>query len=178
MNEDVIDHMMIFLKNYLILNKYKTLHVTWFDGEPLLRPNHVAKIYDLILNLVQELHIEFYNSITNGTLLNNQNINFIKKMNNLVSIKITLDGCKEVHDARKPLLGSSSYELAIKNLMLSVRQDLPIKVRINVDKENINHIEDLIKELSQNNEIKEGISIYFEKVVGSSAAILVENLHI
>lgn len=167
MNDDVIEHMIVYLRKTLIKNNYKKLHVTWFGGEPLLYPDLVKKIYNLIEKLTEELNIFLSNSIiTNGTFLNKDNVNLLKKIKNLKSVQVTVDGCRKIHDIRKPLVGSSSYEKIMNNLDQCV-YELPINLRINVDKDNFKYIENFIKELSHHDGFKEKVKVYFGRVIGS-----------
>lgn len=167
MTDDIILSMINFIKERLISKKYTNLAVAWFGGEPLFYPKLVEKIYDLIFSLTTELNIELSNSIiTNGTFLNADNVNLLKKMKNLNLVQVTIDGCKKVHDIRRPLLNGSSYDLIINNLEQCVN-DLPISIRINVDKENVMDVEDLIKELASHQGFKENLNINYGMVVGS-----------
>jgi len=168
MTDDIILSMIAFIKQRLVSKKYKKLTVVWFGGEPLFYPKLVKKIYGLILNLIKELDIKLSNSIiTNGTFLTSDNIELLKNMENLTKVQITIDGCKGVHDIRRPLLNGSSYDIIIRNLEQCVCE-LPISVRVNVDKENVAEVENLIEELSTYNYFRECLSIYFGMVVGSS----------
>ena len=171
MTEDVVCDMIDFIKRTLIENNYKELNVNWFGGEPLLYPQLLKKVYNRIHDLTMEMGIHLSNSIiTNGTFLSSDNIKFLKEMENLTYIQITLDGCKEVHDKRRPLIGSSSYTMIMENLDLCVKEELPISIRINVDKDNVEHIAQLINELGNHKDFKEKLNVYFGRVVGSQAS--------
>ena len=168
MNDTVIEHMIPFIKDTLLNKKYKHLHVSWFGGEPLYYPNLVKKIYKQVLEVVEDLGINFSNSIvTNGTFLDEENIKMLSTMKNITSVQVTVDGCKKVHDLRKPMIKSGSYDKIIENLKKCVGQ-LPISLRINVDKTNYGEIESLIKELSLYKGFKEHFKVYFARVIGSS----------
>ena len=51
-------------------------------------------------------------------------------MKNITSVQVTVDGCKKVHDLRKPMIKSRSYDKIIENLKKCVGQ-LPISLGIN-----------------------------------------------
>ena len=78
------------LKKYLTIlaNNYEYVNVVWHGGEPLMAP---MDYYEEIYDYCRKLDANFMYSIqTNGTLLNNNNINFFKK--NMTSIGLSFDG--------------------------------------------------------------------------------------
>lgn len=78
------------LKRYLELltKKYKYINLVWHGGEPLTVP---LDYYQEIYAYCKKLDSEFLYSLqTNGTLLNNDNIDFFKKNN--TSIGLSFDG--------------------------------------------------------------------------------------
>ncbi len=78
------------LKKYLKLlsEKYDYINLVWHGGEPLMVP---LSYYDEAYNYCQKLDSKFIYSIqTNGTLLNNENVNFFKEHN--TSIGLSFDG--------------------------------------------------------------------------------------
>ena len=139
----------------LIKRKIKTINklfITWYGGEPLLCFDIIRSLSKRIIDICEENNVSFGAGIvTNGYLLN-QNIckEFIELKIN--SIQITLDGNKEQHDIRRPLKnGEGSFDKIIHNLK-SVRNVLPYKIniRVNVDKSNINQVEEIQKILQDN----------------------------
>lgn len=69
------------------------------------------------------------------------------------SIQVTLDGTKEQHDQRRPLVnGESTYDTIISNIEKS-KDNLPciISLRINIDKENADKVDSIINILRKNN---------------------------
>lgn len=78
------------LKKYfaLLSKKYSYINVIWHGGEPLLVP---LDFYSEIYNFCKTLNSKFIYSLqTNGTLLNDENINFFK--NNNTNIGLSFDG--------------------------------------------------------------------------------------
>ena len=78
------------LKKYieLLSKKYKYINLVWHGGEPLLAP---LSYYDEIYRFCDSLNVNFIYSLqTNGTLLNQKNIEFFKKHN--TSIGLSFDG--------------------------------------------------------------------------------------
>ena len=72
----------------------KTLHITWFGGEPLLAYNRIVEISEWAIDLCNSLDKEYYASITtNGTLLNKDRIAKLRELK-VIQYQITIDGDK------------------------------------------------------------------------------------
>lgn len=140
MDEKVIQQTIKFLREYLVSNNYRGLSITWFGGEPLFYKNIIKEVYTKIVDLVDSLDIELFNGIiTNGTLLDEDTFSIIKNMRNLNFVQVTIDGCKETHDARRPLIGQSSFDLIINNVSRYI-DCLPFQLRVNIDQTNLSDI--------------------------------------
>jgi len=75
--------------------KSKSLHITWFGGEPLLALNEMQEIYFQIDR--ESLRSYSSNIITNGFLLDKDAVRVLEKIA-VGRIQITLDGTKEYHN--------------------------------------------------------------------------------
>lgn len=91
----------------------------FIGGEPLLEIDLIDQIVDYFLEKAISLNHRWANLFTisistNGTLYNEKRVqNFLMKYRGRVSIGITIDGNKELHDkCRKFPDGSGSYDLA------------------------------------------------------------------
>lgn len=107
------------VKNYLTLKtEYpyiprEEITINFFGGEPLICWDNIIK------PLVQYTNITYPNMIhfmltTNGTLLNDEKIKFIKENN--IKFILSMDGIKEAQALRKFHDGSSSFDILDKNL--------------------------------------------------------------
>lgn len=115
------------------------LHINWYGGEPLLALDIIDKMSKQILQICDKKKIK-YNAeiITNGYLLTEDVVENLLK-NEIHKIQITLDGNKETHDQRRPLLnGKGTYDVIWENLsrLKKYRDKLWIALRVNVDKNN------------------------------------------
>lgn len=127
----------------------REIDVTWFGGEPLLRP-------DIITSLTRKLRSECSNRnvgyksaiITNGYYLTPDIVSALREADpSGWSIQITLDGDKPTHDSRRKLVsGGGTYDEIVSNISLAQYDDIDIAVRVNVDRENI-HSYHHVKEL-------------------------------
>lgn len=160
MSEQVQDKIIEMLDKSLDNNG--KLELTWFGGEPLLGINVIKNFYKKINELVRQKNLQIFSSlITNGTLLTKSvSIELIHL--GIEKIQVTLDGPKSLHDKKRKLIsGEGTFDSIINNI-LNADPRLHIMLRININKENINHIEELLDELNEfllNK--RDNVSIYF-----------------
>lgn len=103
------------LKKYITLlaKKYKYINLVWHGGEPLLVP---LEYYEEIYEFCSKINSTFMYSLqTNGTLLNEENINFFKKHN--TSIGLSFDGINNEFTRGNTKKILSNIELLKKNNM-------------------------------------------------------------
>lgn len=132
----------------------KHIRVLFYGGEPLLYFNKMKYIMDKIkkYNLRRKKQITFnYKVVTNGTLLNEDIINFSKE--NLVGYSVSLDGIGRIHDlTRRFKNGKPSFETVKRNLFIMKRHKLLTGIITTISKYNMNHLKELL-EFSKINEI-------------------------
>lgn len=137
MSEDTQKAIIEYIENNAFAEE--NLHINWYGGEPLLALNIIDKMSKQIMKICDEKRIEYSAEIiTNGYLLTEDAAEVLIE-NKINKIQITLDGNKETHDQRRPLLnGKGTYEVIWENLKrLKKYQDkLWIALRVNVDKNN------------------------------------------
>lgn len=139
----------------LIEDKIKnitTLLVMWYGGESLLALNVIENLSEKMITLCNDNNVSYSAAIiTNGYLLNQKNVKRLKALN-IKQIQITLDGPPDIHDSRRPLKGGQgTFFTIIENLALCAEHFDSIAVRINVDKENISRIKEVLKIFEQYN---------------------------
>ena len=95
--------------------------IEFIGGEPLLEAHLMEQICDYFESKLAEVPespwnlFHIYSISSNGTLYNTKACqHFLKKYDGLISLGITVDGCKELHDkCRLFANGSGSYDLAV-----------------------------------------------------------------
>jgi len=103
--------------------KIKKLHIGFFGGEPFLNFPLMKAVVAYAQARVQEIgkQVDFHTT-TNATLLDDEQIAFIKEQR--LSVLISLDGPKKIQDAQRPYAnGSGSYDSIvpkIKTLLAAV----------------------------------------------------------
>ncbi len=100
--------------------KAKKVHMGFFGGEPFLNFPLMQKIVDYARNRTHEVHkkVDFH-ATTNGTLLDEKQINFIQDED--IEVMISFDGPREIQDIQRPFIGGkgsyNSIVPKIKNLL-------------------------------------------------------------
>lgn len=156
--KNVKKHISIAMEN----PELKTLHLSWFGGEPLMA-------YDKIIEITAYAQKEALSKgkifncqiTTNATLLNEERIEELHR-NGVNGYQITIDGRKELHDKVKHLPNESSYDKILRNINLITRHT-GCCVRFNYTKDNLepeNLINDLCKRLPEENRGKIRFLIY------------------
>lgn len=141
MNKETADKLIEFVSDQ---KQLKDLNVMWYGGEPLLNFKMIKeltqKFKDMDLNYSAGM-------ITNGYLLN-QNVADKLDGLNIRFVQITLDGLREVHDARRfNVRTNNSFDKIISNIdyLLSVNTNLYVSIRVNIDKTNEGSFPDLVR---------------------------------
>ena len=129
------------------LHENSSLNVTWFGGEPLLQYDIIKELSSSFLEICSKKTSKYQSSIvTNGYLLNRRMAKELSKLN-IRSAQVTIDGPAPVHNKRRPLRGGGrTFDRLINNID-ETADLINIDIRMNVDKENENKIEELLNEL-------------------------------
>lgn len=129
-----------------IKKKYQNVNVILYGGEPLLQEN-----YECIESLLDFIEKEQMSAriITNGLELRNYMNLFDKYADVIKNVTITIDGSKTIHDLRRTKKdGAGSYSQILDNVkLMCAKSKISLRIRINLDKDNRNCQDELIKEL-------------------------------
>jgi len=129
---------------------YEKVEIVLFGGEPLLYNSAQQKCIEYILNYSNNESWEV-DIVTNGVDLKKY-VPLLKRYENISQIQVTIDGPKELHDLRRPKEdGTGSFEDIEKSIDMALANNLKIACRINVDKENVNSLPDIIQFFEQKN---------------------------
>lgn len=132
------------------------LNVMWFGGEPLMAVEQIKYLSKAFLEITKDKNITYYsNIITNGYFLNEKNVDMLLE-NQVKSCMVTIDGPEDVHDRRRKLKnGGKTWRIIIDNLKSAVDKGMSVTIRINVDKSNIDSIDNLLVDLEEQNILNE-----------------------
>ena len=120
MTKEVAEQGLQYLSNNAIENRFDEFSVMLFGGEPLLNVDVLEYIFKRGLEIAKEKNIRFVaNMVTNATIFNKRIENIFKKYGSAVelSIQLSVDGVKEVHDKyRITKGGKGSFDIIEKNV--------------------------------------------------------------
>ena len=139
--------------------------VTWYGGEPLLARDIIFSLSEKFQELCKINNVN-YNAfiITNGSLIEDRDLELFKKYN-IRGAQVTIDGPKEIHDKRRiNIKKESTYETIIENINKLLNNEYDVIARVNIDKDNIEYIDDLLTNLKERIDKYSELKIDFGKV--------------
>lgn len=151
MGAEVMNNILSYLNKNI--RYYETFSISWFGGEPLLSKKMICEMMKEIKTICRESKTPYVGSITtNGYELDIETFKCFVK-NGLRYFQITIDGPEEVHNLQRPhKKGFNTYKRIVSNLktikMLPKNFRFEIGIRINVSKQNLNYMDELIEILS------------------------------
>lgn len=97
-------------------SRFKSVHISWFGGEPILCKDTVIEISTLVQTLQTQFHFQYRSSMTtNGYLLDADCFQKLYAAG-ITSYQITLDGW--IHDQTRPhVLGTGTLQTILDNLI-------------------------------------------------------------
>ena len=146
------------------LGKVVRLRTCWFGGEPTLRMPTIIRLQTALREKAREYNVECPPAliITNGYLLTGETAQKLKDLD-IANAQVTIDGPEEVHDQRRKLhSGKGTFRRIVDNLA-EAAHILNIRVRVNVDKANVESAYEVIEALDHRG-ILPLIHLYFAQV--------------
>lgn len=162
---------------YINVDNTRGLVIDFIGGEPMLEIELIGEIVDyfedkfLSCNEEDWLLFHVYNFSTNGTLYFTPKVQkFIEKYGSLVSISVTVDGNKELHDSCRVFAdGSGSYDLAHAAAMDQIKHG-NLGSKITVSPNNVKYIYEGVKSFVESGFRYVNINCCFEDVWTTEAA--------
>ena len=145
----LVDAILIPDSDNSIINHAETKAVIldFIGGEPLLQAKLIEQIIDYFqlkaLELDSPLKNRFRASLcTNGVLFFSPDAqHLIKKYGNILSIAVTVDGCKEMHDACRLFpSGAPSYDIAVAADKALLKINPGASTKLTISPENVNFV--------------------------------------
>lgn len=152
MSQETILSVTKFIDNLLIEKEnLQDFHLSWFGGEPLLYfDKTVLPLMEDIYPKMMEKNIRFSSGFTtNGLLINQKMLDSCKKYG-VNYFQITLDGHRERHNqVRYISKEKGSYDEIVSNIILSLKNNFPVGVRLNISEETIESLPNIIEDFIQ-----------------------------
>ena len=128
MEPELIHNIIEKFGEYSNANKLDFFTFFWHGGEPLLAGIDFYKTAISLQKKYFSSATDVINSIqTNGVLLNEQWLDFIKVNN--IEIGLSIDGPSDIHDIRrKDINGSGTYKRVLKSVNLLNKFEVPLKI--------------------------------------------------
>lgn len=129
----------------------ENINIVWYGGEPLLDFQTIVELTTRFKLICKEYDVNYSaQMISNAYGFDNRIISQIDDLK-IKEVQITLDGLREEHNKRRPVIGDKDpFEKIINNIFqINCTSNTNIKVRINVDKKNIEEayrVIDLLKD--------------------------------
>lgn len=141
--------------NPIINNKTKGLVIEFIGGEPFLEIELMEKLCDYYIDKCLKENSDWikytrFSITSNGILYNTEKVqNFLKKFKNWISLNISIDGPKDIHDACRCFSnGNGSFDIA-NSADKQLIKDFPILghfgTKATISPENLIDIQRIIK---------------------------------
>jgi len=138
MSEETYNDVLSAIEKLIDLKGYKSLHVSFFGGEPMLEYDSICKFSEKVNALAKEKDINFYGSFTtNAYLLTEERLKKLVSLN-LKEYQITIDGLENTHNRLRPLAdGYETWGTIMENMLDAKASDLEfaMTLRTNFDGE-------------------------------------------
>jgi uncharacterized protein len=163
------DHVQQALIDYVEnrMNDIARLRISWFGGEPTLCFSTIEKVQAELNEMAAGHQVEIgpISMVSNGYLLDRD---MARRMRSLgfSRVQITLDGPEKMHDSRRKLHnGKGTYNRILKNIE-EIIDLLKVRVRINIDRNNVESAAEVVRILDRRNILPE-VSVSFAQVYSS-----------
>ncbi len=165
-NNDIENDIFNFIVKEAELKHFKTIIVSWFGGEPLLKFKLILSLSRRIKEYATKNKIEFYSKIvTNGSFFTKDKILSLISNGNLRHAQITLDGDVEIYCKQKGV-ESGVFDLVLKNIA-EASTLIKVSVRLNCSEGSYNSIKCMIRHFLTKYENvlkKKNINFYLAKI--------------
>ncbi len=144
------------------------LYLNFYGGEPLLNIAGIERVATPLYAYTQERGMEFDGSVTtNAALLNRRNAERLAAVG-VRRAKVTLDGDKEAHDAKRPFKGGhGSFDIIMRNLE-QVWDIIEIRLAGNLDCQNVHAVPKLLDYLEERGLSDKIGGIHFNGISGQA----------
>ena len=146
MDETVITQIVEFVKKR-ISTGLKNLFIGFYGGEPLLCLDIIEELSRQLIELCDQEDVKYKaHIITNGTLFTRAAAEKLKSLK-VTGAQITIDGNRDMHDARRPYRnGKGSFDRIFGNI-IDTAGIIPIDLRVNIDRQNVDTCLDFFKNM-------------------------------
>src|SRR5699024_5044153 len=163
--ENLIDRLIISLKDFYRVKGFKHLDFNFFGGEPTLNIKSIEDVINKIKKISDNKFTYSFHLVSNGYLLTKKMLLKLKHLG-IESIQFTLDGDEVSHNkTRKLINGDETLKTIYANLLSAIDLGFDITLSLNYNFDNYKNIINLINFIPD--QYKEKIYIKFNEIVGT-----------
>ena len=145
-NKDISFEDIKHLIDYEISQKQKYSIIIFYGGEPLLQKNIIKDTIEYINSKKAKTNF-YYGITTNGTLLDDDFINYMKE-NKFVNIAYSIDGMKSTHDLNRLTIdGAGTFDIVAKNAKTLLKSFDSVVAMSVITKNNLSKLSDNVEYL-------------------------------
>ena len=150
LTESQINKINTWITSQVRTGQYKKVTIYFYGGEPTLNMHAIEAIAKHVQSLSNEYDFKYnFSMSTNATLLNDSMVDRLVNAH-VIDLQVTLDGPEDIHDFRKPFLdGRGTFKIILDNIK-KYNDKIHFTVRANVDKNNYDHIPELMDIIVEN----------------------------
>ncbi len=138
MSQAVQDALLGFVREEYDERPFEELKIVWYGGEPLLQIDTIVELSKRFIAFAEEAGIEYVASIISNTSLANEEVQQKLIDSRVWSIMTTLDGEKEIHDARRVnKAGESTFDTIMRNVDSMTEKGICVDFRCILEKGNV-----------------------------------------
>jgi uncharacterized protein len=143
MEKPVQEQVLLVLEDQL--PRIRQFDVTWFGGEPLAGKKALFSLSEEFQRRCAAADVAYAASIiTNGYLLDGETAAKLREAG-VGGAQVGVDGPPEIHDRMRPLVsGKGTFWRIVANLHAAAEL-LDVSVRVNIDRSNFDHVEELLQ---------------------------------
>jgi len=153
-----------------IFDRYKDLEIfylNFFGGEPLIGFTKTNQLIQYVSYKCKERNVKLEISFSsNGVLVNENIVVFLKLQSESISFQITLDGGKEYHDKTRFLQSKKgTYKTIVQNIRLLAQNKIFVILRINYTEENLHSVPSVLTDIKDwDEDCKSFVKLDFQQV--------------
>ncbi len=160
------------LRFILSRHRGKTIDLTWYGGEPLLRES----VIDLISGGLNDAGVSYSSIIsTNGSLISPRTIEKMTGLWNMKQVNVSMDGDEQDYNSRKRYADRKDHYRPVMDAINAVSSaGITVSIRCNIDPDNISGVSRFIEDLSGRVKEKKKVYLYLSPLheVRKSESIL------
>ncbi|PJJ53148.1 radical SAM/SPASM domain-containing protein [Hymenobacter chitinivorans] len=168
-SDELVEKLVERIYHKFTQGSYKKIYIGWFGAEPLMGLPQMRAIYRRLTARIADPSVHIGGKIvTNGLSLKENIFAELVQELNVDTFEITLDGAEEYHDSHRfTKAGGPSFKIIYQNIkrIVSAADFDPAKtrmiIRCNVDSNNVEGVEPLIRLIADDNLHRRIHSLYF-----------------